>query len=236
MNIHPSKLNHLLSNSVRNRIAAEMFYISGASGFWRAIGVGLIGFGLGVACGLVFYGYSFVTRSSDHLNAMSVAFSKALSGVQLTGAAEGVVQLEPKEISLAKGQEILFDNNSRVQLDPAAKVLVDGEIKIQAPTISVPQNVARPVSRIPTITNFTIFKSVPFEKGTILTGWIFLTSAQTAPTSQYCYYNERADDPDIALRVDVGNDEVMVASKDASKSFDISAAFTKCVWFKKDDQ
>ncbi|MGL5164706.1 MAG: hypothetical protein ACRC9K_02320 [Afipia sp.] len=236
MNVHPSKLNLSLSNSVRNRIAAEMSYISGVSGFWRAIGVGFVGLGLGVACGLVFYGYSFVTRSSDHLNAMSLAFSKALSDVQLKGVAEGVVQLEPNEISLAKGQEILFDSNSRIQLDPTAKILLDGEIKIQAPTISVPQNVARPVSRIPTITNFTIFKSVPFEKGMVLTGWIFLTSAQTAPTSQYCYYNERGDDPDIALRVDVGNDEVMVASKDVSKSLDVSAAFTKCVWFKKDDQ
>ena len=45
-------------------------------------------------------------------------------------------------------------------------MLADGEIKIQGPSISVPQATpSRSASSIPTITNFTVFKSVPFDKG-----------------------------------------------------------------------
>ncbi len=236
MNIHPSKLNELLSSALRNRVASEMFYISGVAGFWRAVGIGFVGLGLGVAVGVAFYGYSFITRNADNAVTLSQAFAKALSDIQLSGTAEGTVKLEPGEISLAKGQEISLDSSSRLLLDPSAKVLAEGEIKVQTPTISVPQNIPRPASRNPTIANFTIFKSVPYEKGSVLTGWKFLTSAQTAPTSQYCYYHERGDDPDIAVQVEVGNDEIMVTPKDGSKSIDLSAAFNRCVWFKRDVQ
>lgn len=236
MNIHPSKLNELLSSALRNRVASEMTYISGVAGFWRVVGIGFVGLGFGVAIGIVLYGYSFVTRNSNNAAVLSEAFAKAISDVQLNGVVEGEVKLEPGEISLAKGQEVSLDSNSRLLLDPSAKVLVEGEIKVQAPAISVPQNVPRAASRNPTIANFTIFKSVPYEKGTILTGWKFLTSAQTAPTSQYCYYHERGDDPDIALQVEVGNDEIVATPKSGSKSIDMTAAFNRCVWFKKDVQ
>lgn len=236
MNIHPSKLNELLSSALRNRVASEMSYISGVAGFWRAVGIGFVGLGLGVAIGIAFYGYSFVTRNSNNAAALSQAFARALSDVQLSGVAEGVVKLEPNEISLAKGQEVSLDSGSRLLLDPLAKVLVEGEIKVQTPTVSVPQNIPRAASRNPAIANFTIFKSVPYEKGTILTGWKFLTSAQAAPTSQYCYYHERGDDPDIALQVEVGNDEIIATPKSGSKSIDLTAAFNRCVWFKRDVQ
>jgi hypothetical protein len=118
-------------------------------------------------------------------------------------------------------------------LDPSAKVIADGDLRIQIPNISIPQSAApRSKGIAPTITNFTIFKSVQFEKGTIQTGWKFLTSAQRSPTIQYCYYSETGENPDVSVRIDVGLDEKIQPSK--SKSLDIAAAFNKCVWFKKD--
>jgi hypothetical protein len=86
---------------------------------------------------------------------------------------------------------------------------------------------------VPTLTNFTIFKSVPFEKGVVQTGWKFLTGAQRSPTTQYCYYQEAGDNPDVSVRIDIGLDEKIQQSKSISKSFDIAAAFSKCVWFRK---
>jgi hypothetical protein len=235
MNLLPSKLNEKLAGSVQNKLAAEMFYISGKSGFWRSIGVGLIGLGVGCAAGLGFYGYSFVTRNDNNLALLSAAFSKALSEVQLRGLAEGTVQFEPREIALSKGQTITFDPTSRLQLDPSAKVIADGDIRIQTPNISVPQSTAvRAKGIAPIITNFTVFKSVPFEKGAVQTGWKFLTSAQRSPTTQYCYYRETGDNPDVSVRISVGLDEKIRPSKGIPKSFDIAAAFDKCVWFKKD--
>jgi len=102
------------------------------------------------------------------------------------------------------------------------------------PSISVPQNsTPRTKGIVPTLTNFTIFKSVPFEKGVVQTGWKFLTGAQRSPTTQYCYYQEAGDNPDVSVRIDIGLDEKIQQSKSISKSFDIAAAFSKCVWFRK---
>ena len=60
------------------------------------------------------------------------------------------------------------------------------------------------------------------------------TSAQRSPTNQYCYYQEAGENPDVSVRIEVGLDENIQPSKSLSKSFDIAAAFNKCVWFKKD--
>jgi hypothetical protein len=235
MNLESTKLNLQLADLVRSKSSADQFLISGRSGFWRAIGIGFLGFGIGSALGLAFFGYSFVTRTTDNSELLSKAIIKALGSVQLHGVSEGTVKLESHEIRLAKGQTIAIDSNSRLKLDPSAKVLADGELKVQAPTISVPQNTSvRNATATPAITNFTVFKSVPFQKGAILTGWIFLTSAQRVPTSQYCYYNENADSSDISVRVNIGNDEKIETPKTPIKAFDIATAFSKCVWFKKD--
>jgi hypothetical protein len=236
MKLIPNKLNQRLANAVRYSVAADRFYIAGKAGFWRLVGVGLIGLGVGAAVGIGFYGYSFVSRSSENLNSLSSAFSKALSEVRLRATAEGTVQLEPREIVLAQGQTISLDPNSRLLLDPSAKVLADGEIKIQGPSISLPPATpSRSASTIPTITNFTVFKSVPFDKGTVQTGWIFLTSAQRSPTDQYCYYTEASDTPGRNVMLDIGTNEKMEKPKILPNSFDVVAAFRNCVWFRAED-
>ena len=167
----------------------------------------------------MFVGYAFVKRNSDNQTLVASAIAAALSQVQIRAKAEGTVQLEPHEIQLAKGQVIAIDPTSRLHLDPGAKVLAEGEIRTQLPSISVPQAITpRANSKIPTITNFTVFKSVPFDKGGVLTGWMFLTSAQKAPTSQYCYYIEHDEDPDTALKVDIADDGVMMPGKGAPGS------------------
>lgn len=237
MKIIPSKLNEALASSVESRVAAEMLLIAGKSSFWRAIGVGAISLGLGMAIGLGFYGYSFILGKQKTIELLSSALTKALSEVHLRGTATGSVKFEPRTIALASGQTVALDPTSHVRLDSNAKVLADGEVKIQLPTISIPQAVAgKPKGVAPTIANFTVFKSVPYEKGTVQTGWKFLTSAQRIPTTQYCYYQEKSDNPDVALRIEVGLDEKVLTSKTLSRSFDIAAAYDKCVWFKKDAQ
>jgi hypothetical protein len=232
MNLVPTELNHRLANAVRYSVAADRFYIAGKSGFWRFVGVGFLGLGLGAAVGLGFFGYSYVNQNSDNLNILSSTFSKALSEARLQATAKGTVQLEPHEIFLAKGQTVSFDNNSRVLLDPAAKVLANGELTVQAPSISVPQGSAqKSTPKIPVITNFTVFKRVPFEKGSVWTGWQFLTSVQKYPTSQYCYYTESSEISGADAVIDVGNDRKPVTSGKAPQGMDMSAAFNSCVWF-----
>lgn len=233
MNLIPTDLNQRLANAVRYSVAADRFYIGGKSAFWRFIGGGFIGLGLGAAVGLGFFGYSYITQNSNNMSILSSTFSKALSEVRLRATAEGTVQLEPHEIYLAKGQTISFDNNSSVRLDPAAKVLADGVLTVQAPSISVPQEASqKPASKVPVITNFTVFKRVAFEKGGVLTGWKFLTSVQKYPTEQYCYYTESSELSGADAVVYIGQDQKPETSVKAPQGIDIMAAFDRCVWFK----
>jgi len=80
------------------------------------------------------------------------------------------------------------------------------------------------------ITNFTVFKRVPFENGHVMTGWVFLTSAQKAPTSQYCYYTENAEASGLDVVLDIAQDQKIEKPKTMPKGFDMLAAFNRCVW------
>jgi len=228
-----SEFNERLSEFIRSRIGADRAYIAGRVVFWRLTGLGIVAFGIGAAIGLAFYGYSYVVGNSGNLTLLSSELSKALSTVELRAAAEGLVQVEPHEISLAKGQTVAFDSNSRVRLDPTANIQVNGEIQVQAPSISSPSGTSpRVPPRTPTITNFTVFKRVPFGNGVIMTGWVFLTSIQKAPSSQYCYYTENTDISDVDIVLDIAENQKMETPKTVPKGFDMVAAFSRCVWFK----
>src|SRR5262249_44769191 len=152
----------------------DRFYIGGKAAFWRLVGIGFVGFGLGAALGMALYGYSYVTTNAEHMSHLASAISTGLADVQLQAAAEGTVQLEPRELALAKNQAVSIDPNALLHLDPAAKITADGEVRVQVPSISLPQSAhPRPEFKVPTISNFTVFKSVPFDKGSVMTGWMF---------------------------------------------------------------
>jgi hypothetical protein len=59
------------------------------------------------------------------------------------------------------------------------------------------------------VTQFTIFKTVPFGNGEVVTGWIFADSNQTNPANQYCYYSEKAE-ATIAVRTDLATNGTML--------------------------
>lgn len=231
----PSPLNQSLAAALSNRMAAEMSAVSGRAGFWKAVGIGLLGFGLGSAIGIGLYGYSFITRTSTQMEAFTSAFKKAMASIELRGTAAGKVEITPAELTLAKGGTVYLDSSTRLLLDPTSKVAADGELRVQLPSISMPRAPSpKNLAQTRTISNFTVFKSVPFEQGSVLTGWIFLTSAQESPTTQYCYYTERSENPDLAIRVDLATDGVLETTRTAVKALDFSAASSKCVWFRKD--
>jgi len=216
-------------------MSAELSVLSGRSAFWKAVGIGVFGFGIGTAIGIGFYGYSFVTRTSGQMEIFSSALQKVLSTVELHGTADGKVEVTSPELTLAKGATVSFDSSARLSLDPAAKVVADGEIRVQAPAISTPRTpTPKNTAQTKTIANFTVFKSLPFDQGNVLTGWIFLTSAQESPTQQYCYYNEKGENSDLAIRIDLATDGVPETNKTGPKAFDTVAALAKCVWFKKE--
>src|SRR6266545_6798124 len=231
MNILPIELNRRLSECVRSRVASENSVIAGRIHFWRFVGLGLAAFGIGAAVGISFYGYAFVTKNTDNMNSLASALSKALSEIQLHAIAEGTVQIEPREIALAKGQTIALAQNSRVLLEPGAKVVADGQIRVERIVYAAPSsNARRTPAATPAIIDFTVFKSVPFDKGTVMTGWKFETSTQKFPVEQYCYYTEDAQVPGVSVSLDIGRNEELQSPRTLPKNFDLAAAFNRCVW------
>jgi hypothetical protein len=228
MNIIDTELNERLAQWVRKRVSADLSLIKGRASFWRSAGLGFVTLGLGVAIGISSYGYSLVMRNTESMSMLAKTFSTALANAQLQATAEGTVQIEPNEIKLAPGQTVTLDRNARIGLDPEAKVLAEGNIRVQSPT---PTPVSQRSPSHASITNFTVFKSVPFEQGTVLTGWKFASSSEKTPASEYCYYTIDGSTPDIEVIVQLGrNGELDTATK-APKNFDIAKAFDKCVWF-----
>lgn len=235
MNLAPVELNRQLASAVRYAASSERFYISGKARFYRLIGFGLVALGLGIAVGFGFYGYSLVTRNSENLSNFSEVLAKALSDVNFRTSADGAVQLQPRELTLSVGQTVSLDGSTRISLDPSATVRADGEIRIDSSAVtSSAGSASKPSVAAPSIVNFTVFKGVPFDKGSVQTGWIFLTSAQKSPTQQYCYYTEAADTPGRNYVLDIAVDRKLEAPQTQGSSFDLAAAFDKCVWFKGD--
>jgi hypothetical protein len=232
--IPPSRLNAYLANSLNERISAESKFVDGQSFFRKSIGLGVAGLGAGLAVGAAFVGYSYIADSRTTSDQIASAISKALSQVELHGQAVGNVDIYPSEVRLAPGQKVALSPDSRLKLDPSARVKAEGSMRIQLPTISTTTAQSNPktVLKAQPITNYTIFKSVPFQSGTVSTGWRFLTSTQKDPTSQYCYFTERNDDSDVAFKIDIGDDGIMTKDKVPTK-LDIVAAFERCVWFRK---
>jgi hypothetical protein len=232
MNLIPTELNQRLANAVRHSAEADHARIAGQAGFWRWLGLGAFLFSLGLATGAGFYGYSFVSQRSENADAYAQALSKALAEVRWKVTAEGTVQIEPRELRLAKDQVVSLDTGARVGLEAGAAVRADGEITVQGPSISSSQSQPARGAPLPAIANFTVFKDVPHGKGSIMTGWTFLTSAQRAPTSQYCYYTESADTPGRNVMLNIGSDEKLEAPKTVPEGFGLVEAFNKCVWFR----
>lgn len=237
MNIVPSDLNRRLAGALTYSVASERFYIAGKVGFWRLVGLGLIALGLGTTVGIGFVGYSYIRRNSDNFETLTAAFSKALANVQFQATAKGIIQLEPKEIHLAKGQIVSLEKESRVLIDPKSRILADGELRVQVPSVSVGQSAStsnQQSSKIPVITNFTIFKTVIFGKGSVQTGWNFYASTQRSPSNQYCYYTEELTTPGDDFSIDIGLDRKPIKPATLPKDFDLDEAFAKCVWFRNE--
>jgi hypothetical protein len=234
MNIVQTELNERLAKSVRSRISAERFYIFGKIAFWWLVGVGLICFGIGSSVGFGFYGYSHILKHTGELNALAAVLSQSLSKIHLRATAEGTVQLEPHQVAFAEGQTVSLEHDTRVGIDRSSTITANGEIKIELPSVSTPpvNGTHAASSKLPLITNFTVFKSVPFGKGTVMTGWVFLSSAQTSPTHQYCYYTASLETPGFDISIDIGDDGELDTPKTLPNGFDINAAFDRCTWYR----
>jgi hypothetical protein len=79
------------------------------------------------------------------------------------------------------------------------------------------------------VTDYVIFKNVPFGKGRVQTGWHFKDSEQKAPDLQFCHYVEALNASSEAILV-LGYDGKFQAPESPPPTLDVKAAFANCVW------
>lgn len=234
-------MNAELAHRVHRRLAAETSMMNAKSVLMRFGGIGgLIGLsalGIGAGVALAMFGYSYVTDGTASAEKIAAAFQKALEKTTLN--AKGEMSLAPdSKVQLAEGATVDMSPDATVKLeqtdplklDPNAKVRIDGlqqafprptEEQLRGTGKSSPANV---------VTNYTVFKSVDFGKGEVVTGWNFTSSEQSSPSRQYCYFSTNVEDQ-VQVRVDLAADGRALPMKKPPAGFDVAAALSQCIWF-----
>src|SRR5262249_34095216 len=186
--------------------------------------VAMVGAGIGLAC----FGYSFVSDGRVQAHKMADAMRQALERAQLTTTGE-LKLADGSTVALAPGGQVAIAPGGVVRGDPSytAKNSKNDDV---LPTPVLPPAQTTPSLPSKVITQYTIFKTVQFGKGQVVTGWSFADSNQAYPANQYCYYSEKANDT-IAVRTDLGTNKTMLSNLKPRPDIDLIAAYNSCVWF-----
>ena len=200
--------NRVLASSVNARIKSDARLLNARAALYRLAGIGLVCALTGVGIGAAFYGYSYTNDPTFPTEKVANTVAAALSKVTLK--TEGTVKL-----------------------DPDAKVEVGGAPRSEVPTPTAAQLGAgtSPDSKAPVLTNFTVFKNVPYGSGQVVTGWNFSSSEQKSPNHQYCYYSEQIDGTS-KVTIDLGENGRSLPQAKARVNVDPTIAYSNCVWFK----
>lgn len=156
----------------------------------------------------------------------------AIAAVLMRGLTENALKVSG-EVRLAEAPTVALAAPAEVGLAPDATVSVRGKVTADPIPRPSPEILAggRPAGDAAVVTNFTIFKSVPFQGGTVVTGWRFDTSQDRRPSAQYCYFTQDLGDTDTAVRISLAHDGVPVPKATPRKGFDPAQARQSCIWF-----
>lgn len=218
--------NAALANAVAARLSAESVLVDARAAFWRYVGGGSVLAALGVAVGIGCLAYAHVQAVQVSDDALATAMAKAFETVTLTLATTGEVRATG-EVALAAGQTVGIDPNARVGLEPDATVKVVGDLAV--PAAPAAPAASKKGSKI--ITDYTVFKRVAYQNGSVFTGWNFASSTDNRPTSQYCYYAETLGEGTSA-RLNLALDGKLLEDITAAPGFNVNDAFRNCVWYR----
>jgi hypothetical protein len=240
--IDPTPENQALAAAVEARMRADSRIVSAKAMLLRLAGIGGLVALTGVGAAAAMLGYSFIKDERPSADKIADALVRALDRTTLkaTGdfrlADDAKVRLDNPTVSLDPNASLRVDGPLRldpqatVKLDPQAKVQVAGAGEAPRPTPQQLQQEAKTASGAKPVTNYTIFKSVAFGQGSVVTGWSFTTSEQSAPARQYCYYVQDGAEANAQVKVDVALDGVMLPNL-KTRSFEPNAAAASCTWF-----
>jgi hypothetical protein len=91
-----------------------------------------------------------------------------------------------------------------------------------------------PASKAKVVTGYTIFKSVPFGRTRVETGWDFTDSNEARPSRQFCHYYLEPASSGLNTFVTIGINGTMEEVNTQQRQLrgvSLEAAFRSCVWF-----
>lgn len=203
--------NVALAQHVNGRLRAEARISNARAFLFRAIGfgafMGLAGAGLGAA----FYGYATMNEVGNASDTLAKALTQALETTTLK----------------TSGEVRLADNTLKIEGGlPAAKGMPD------VSSLTGNQGKSEAPSNAAVHTSFTVFKSVPFLDGTIVTGWVFNKSDTQKPEQQYCYLmrpQSFSDDTTMKQVTVAMNGKVL--PQPAQSEVNFATIARSCIWF-----
>jgi hypothetical protein len=214
----------------KTKLAADTQLERAKTTLYRFGGMGVLVAMLGAGIGLACFGYSYVTDGRAQAQKMADAMVQALEKAQLTTTGD-VKLADGSTVGLAPGGQVMLAPNSTVRVDPSSTVKASGIVNSDTrPTTALPPVQAPPSPQNKVITQYTIFKTVAFDKGEVVTGWNFENSNQINPTYQYCYYSEKSDEL-VQVRTELGRNGAIIENFKPRSGLDLTAAFRNCVWF-----
>jgi hypothetical protein len=215
----------LLAESTHRCLAAEKLMLKAKANAVKYLCLGSVLAVAGATLGGGLWAYSRILDKTAHVDQIADAMGKALRATKLDVQATGPIPVEGS-VALADNQQVRLKEGQTVALSQKEPLKVAGSVRIDVGALEAPKS----STRHQMVENFTVFKSVPFADGFVKTGWTFANSAQTSPSSQYCYYSKPGLTAESEEIVRLGNNRVQLPPA-VDLPFDENAAFQNCVWF-----
>jgi hypothetical protein len=127
------------------------------------------------------------------------------------------------------------DEAAALRLDPKSSVRVVGDLKLDMLQTSRQQLQLDTMSRSDELpfTDYTIFKSVDFVGGEVVTGWNFDLSGTNRPKTQICYFNQHVEKGLGIRQILAVNKTPPQTVASAKAKFDLESALSNGIWFSR---
>jgi hypothetical protein len=165
-----------LAAVINSRLAAESRIAKAVAFGWLCGGCAIACCLFGLGAMLAFYGYSSMLSVSPAAEQLADALKQAFAHAIIHTEVEGEVSLaSDAALSLAPNQTVKLAEGTTVSLDPKSSVRVVGDFKVDVPQPSKQQLQPETTSNSKELpsTNYTVFKSIAYGNGYVVTGWNF---------------------------------------------------------------
>jgi hypothetical protein len=219
---------------INSRLAAEA-RISKAMAFaWICGGWAIASCLIGIGIAAALYGYSVMISVKPAAEQIASALRDAFARAELKNYVTGKLSLTPgSELTLAPNQTVKLAEGAVVRLDPNSSVRVVGDLRVDVPQPSKQQlqlDATSGSKELP-VTQYTVFKTVVYGTGYVITSWNFELPDTARPYYQRCYYEQHLDQGLAATQTIAVDGSPRPVSALAKLPFDFEGALAGCTWF-----